>query len=157
MTVKLKHTDGDKIEIHKGVYWMTTANLKGWVLNLFLKPIVSETVLKSTDSEFRAHAAGPGKEKACSPKLVLSRGVMHWTLVVDWCRTGMGGMTPVHCTKYNSQPLSGQSIPIKILLSILTAASCWYFCCRWTVDFFSVRNGRFAVLGNIFQQWRPIN
>jgi len=61
-----------------------------------LKSIVSETVHKSTGSEL--HAAGPGKEKARSPKLVCSRGVMHWTLVVGWCRTGLVGMTPLHCT-----------------------------------------------------------
>jgi len=48
--------------------------------NLFLKSVMAETVHKSADRGF--NAAGPEKEKARSPKLVLSRGVMHWTLVV---------------------------------------------------------------------------
>jgi len=52
---------------------MSKANAKRWAFNSFLKSVMSETIRKSADREF--HAAGPEKEKALSPKLVLGRGV----------------------------------------------------------------------------------
>ena len=54
----------DKTE-NNGVYWMSNANLKS---------LVSDTVRKSVGREF--HDAGPEKEKARSPNLVRSRGMM---------------------------------------------------------------------------------
>jgi len=56
------------------VYRMSKANLNRWCLSFFLQSVMLDMVRKSAGREF--HAAGPEKEKARSPNLVRSFGVV---------------------------------------------------------------------------------
>ena len=83
----------DKRKIHKGIYWISKANLKTRVFSLFLKSMMSETVRKSAGREFRA--AGP-ENKARSP---------NWYAAVVWH----------NCSSYLSENANQERVAVTVV------------------------------------------